>query len=91
MNTQVITLRGVGKNSTGQKRVRLPTPAQLIRSDLECETRTNLPINHCAEMLTRTQRSVAGLFTQPLIFVIWFSVADGAQQFKITHSSNLQL
>ncbi|RRN49479.1 hypothetical protein FAJ35_08530 [Streptococcus suis] len=26
----------------------------MIRSDLECETRTNLPINHCAEMLTRT-------------------------------------
>ncbi|MBS7854246.1 hypothetical protein F6O63_02665 [Streptococcus suis] len=29
-----------------------PPPAQLIRSDLECKTRTNLPINHCAEMLT---------------------------------------
>ncbi|HEM5997103.1 TPA: hypothetical protein U2B30_000495 [Streptococcus suis] len=37
----------------------------MIRSDLEWETRTNLPINHCAEMLTRTLRSVAGLFTQP--------------------------
>ncbi|HFI0049231.1 TPA: hypothetical protein ACGOTN_001622 [Streptococcus suis] len=60
---------GVGKNSTGQKRVRLPTPAQLIRSDLEWETRTNLPINHCAEMLTRTLRSVAGLFTQPRLLM----------------------
>ncbi|MGQ7479376.1 hypothetical protein ACTGYX_05120 [Streptococcus suis] len=49
-----------------EKRVRLPTPAQLIRSDLECETRTNLPINHCAEMLTRTLRSEAGLSAQPL-------------------------
>ncbi|MCB2947488.1 hypothetical protein KW809_04250, partial [Streptococcus suis] len=37
----------------------------LIRSDLECETRTNLPINHCAEMLTRTLRSEAGLSAQP--------------------------
>ncbi|ATZ02997.1 hypothetical protein CVO91_03055 [Streptococcus suis] len=52
---------GVGKNSTSLKRVRLPTPAQLIRSDLECKTRTNLPINHCAEMLTRTLRRGAGL------------------------------
>ncbi|MCK3941870.1 hypothetical protein HCC47_03175 [Streptococcus suis] len=58
---------GVGKNSTSQKRVRLPTPAQLIRSDLEGETRTNLPINHCAEMLTRTLRSVFGLYAQPLL------------------------
>ncbi|AXI65447.1 hypothetical protein F6P78_07645 [Streptococcus suis] len=62
--------KGVGKNSTSQKRVRLPTPAQLIRSDLECETRTNLPINHCAEMLTRTLRSGFGLFTQPLVSLI---------------------
>ncbi|MHC3657350.1 hypothetical protein ACYKPH_09025, partial [Streptococcus suis] len=38
--------------TNGRKRVRLPAPAQLIRSDLECKTRTNLPINHCAEMLT---------------------------------------
>ncbi|QOZ89529.1 hypothetical protein D2E16_09420 [Streptococcus suis] len=37
----------------------------MIRSDLECETRTNLPINHCAEMLTRTLRSGFGLFAQP--------------------------
>ncbi|HFR3901035.1 TPA: hypothetical protein ACHVH6_002172, partial [Streptococcus suis] len=43
----------------------LPAPAQLIRSDLECKTRTNLPINHCAEMLTRTLRSEVGLFAQP--------------------------
>ncbi|MBL3697870.1 hypothetical protein GHT67_09500, partial [Streptococcus suis] len=50
------------------KRVRLPAPAQLIRSDLECKIRTNLPINHCAEMLTRTLRSEVGLFAQPLIF-----------------------
>ncbi|NRG97206.1 hypothetical protein HPA99_01275 [Streptococcus suis] len=40
--------------------------ATVVRSDLECETRTNLPINHCAEMLTRTLRSGAGLFAQPL-------------------------
>ncbi len=59
---------GVGKNSTRSKRVRLPTPAQLIRPDLECETRTNLPINHCAEMLTRTLRSGPGLVAQPLSF-----------------------
>ncbi|MFM0587049.1 hypothetical protein P7J12_11790, partial [Streptococcus suis] len=26
----------------------------------------NLPINHCAEMLTRTLRSEVGLFAQPL-------------------------
>ncbi|MEG3296775.1 hypothetical protein V9675_00495 [Streptococcus suis] len=39
--------------------------AQLIRLDLECKTRTNPPINHCAEMLTRTLRSGAGLFAQP--------------------------
>ncbi|HEM4902346.1 TPA: hypothetical protein U1138_000133 [Streptococcus suis] len=39
----------------------------MIRSDLECETRTNLPINHCAEMLTRTLGSGAGLFAQPLL------------------------
>ncbi len=56
---------GVGKNSTIHKRVRLPTPAQLIRLDLECKTRTNPPINHCAEMLTRTLRSGAGLFAHP--------------------------
>ncbi|MBS8113256.1 hypothetical protein F6P88_02270 [Streptococcus suis] len=56
----------MGKNSTKSKRVRIPTPAQLIRSDLECKTRTNLPINHCAEMLTRTLRSGPGLFAQPL-------------------------
>ncbi|HFI0639825.1 TPA: hypothetical protein ACGO3K_001952, partial [Streptococcus suis] len=55
-------------NSTSLKRVRLPTPAQLIRSDLECKTRTNLPINHCAEMLTRTLRSEAGLSAQPQYF-----------------------
>ncbi len=55
-----------------KKRVRLPTPAQLIRSDLECKTRTNLPINHCAEMLTRTLSSGAGLFAQPLFFLQFF-------------------
>ena len=48
-----------------KKRVRLPPPAQLIRSDLECKTRTNLPINHCAEMLTRTLRSDPGLYAHP--------------------------
>ncbi|TII01440.1 hypothetical protein FAJ35_07910 [Streptococcus suis] len=35
---------------------------------MECKTRTNLPINHCAEMLTLTLRSGAGLFAQPLSF-----------------------
>ncbi|TII03540.1 hypothetical protein FAJ35_02205 [Streptococcus suis] len=59
----------MGKNSTSLKRVRLPTPAQLIRSDLECKTRTNLPINHCAEMLTRTLRRGAGLSAQPQLFL----------------------
>ncbi len=61
---------GVGKNSTKIKRVRLPTPAQLIRLDLECKTRTNLPINHCAEMLTRTLRSDPGLYAQPPFDII---------------------
>ncbi|HEM3978205.1 TPA: hypothetical protein U1V29_001689 [Streptococcus suis] len=41
--------------------------ATVVRSDLECKTRTNLPINHCAEMLTLTLRSGAGLFAQPLV------------------------
>ncbi|WP_153596090.1 hypothetical protein, partial [Streptococcus suis] len=41
-------------------------PAQLIRPDLECKTRTNSPINHCAEMLTRTLSGGPGLFAQPL-------------------------
>ncbi|MBS8065932.1 hypothetical protein F6P81_02905 [Streptococcus suis] len=45
-----------------------PPPAQLIRSDLECKTRTNLPINHCAEMLTRTLSSGPGLFAQPPLY-----------------------
>ncbi|TII03359.1 hypothetical protein FAJ35_02400 [Streptococcus suis] len=40
----------------------------MIRSDLECKTRTNLPINHCAEMLTLTLRSGAGL--EPSLSVI---------------------
>ncbi|MFZ1758671.1 MAG: hypothetical protein WAT96_06410, partial [Streptococcus suis] len=53
----------VGKNSTSLKRVRLPTPAQLIRPDLEYKKRTNLPINHCAEMLTPPSRSDANLYT----------------------------
>ena len=57
-----------------KKRVRLPTPAQLIRSDLECKTRTNLPINHCAEMLTRTLSSGAGLFAQHLFFLAIFCI-----------------
>ncbi|RRR41686.1 hypothetical protein EI989_02090, partial [Streptococcus suis] len=30
-------------------------------SDWECKTRTNLPINHCAEMLTRTLNNGTGL------------------------------
>ncbi|AUA19461.1 hypothetical protein CWI26_08230 [Streptococcus suis] len=42
--------------------VRLPTPAQLIRSDLEYVIRTNLPINHCAEMLTYNKNSAVILF-----------------------------
>ncbi|RRN48616.1 hypothetical protein EI220_11195 [Streptococcus suis] len=61
----------MGKNSTIHRRVRLPTPAQLIRSDLECKTRTNLPINHCAEMLTLTLRSGAGLFAQPRFLSVY--------------------
>ena len=48
-----------------KKRVRLPTPAQLIRSDLECKTRTNLPINHCVKMLSRALSREDGLFAQP--------------------------
>ncbi|TQE44802.1 hypothetical protein FH690_09515, partial [Streptococcus suis] len=60
-------------NSTSLKGVRLPTPAQLIRSDLERETRTNLPINHCAEMLTRTLISCAGLFPKAYFFYNIFS------------------
>ncbi|MBS8077229.1 hypothetical protein F6P73_04260 [Streptococcus suis] len=42
------------RTSNVNERVRFPAPAQLIRLDLECKTRTNLPINHCAEMLTLT-------------------------------------
>ncbi|AKG40588.1 hypothetical protein ZY05719_06240 [Streptococcus suis] len=38
----------------------------MIRLDLECKTRTNPPINHCTEMLTRTLRSGAELFALPL-------------------------
>ncbi len=56
--------------TNGRKRVRLPTPAQLIRPDLECKTRTNLPINHCAEMLTRTLSSGPGLFAQPRTYMM---------------------
>ncbi|WP_395375558.1 GNAT family N-acetyltransferase [Streptococcus suis] len=62
---------GVGKNSTEQKGVRLPTPAQLIRSDLECKTRTNPPINHCAEMLTRTLRNGSGLRKEPRLVAFY--------------------
>ncbi|HFI0571130.1 TPA: hypothetical protein ACGO48_002187, partial [Streptococcus suis] len=57
-----IAVVGAGKNSTGRKRIRLPAPAQLIRPDLMCETRTNLPINHCAEMLTQTLSNKTKLF-----------------------------
>ncbi|WP_174854796.1 GNAT family N-acetyltransferase [Streptococcus suis] len=42
----------------------------MIRSDLECVARTKLPINHCAEMLTRTLRSVLAL--EPCLpYAIW--------------------
>ncbi|TQE82724.1 hypothetical protein FH693_04730 [Streptococcus suis] len=34
----------------------------MIRSDLECKTRTNLPINHCGEMLTLTLSSSVDFF-----------------------------
>ncbi|TII08482.1 hypothetical protein FAJ34_02970 [Streptococcus suis] len=61
----------MGQNSTSLKRVRLPTPAQLIRSDLECETRTKLPINHCAEMLTRTLIIEAELSAKPFFFTLF--------------------
>ncbi|WP_321538183.1 hypothetical protein [Streptococcus suis] len=57
-----IAVVGAGKNSTGRKRIRLPAPAQLIRPDLECGKRTNLPINHCAEMLTLTLSNKTKLF-----------------------------
>ncbi|HFI0566841.1 TPA: hypothetical protein ACGO1O_000028 [Streptococcus suis] len=39
--------------------------ATVVKSDLECETRTNLPINHCAEMMTRTQISGLSLMLSP--------------------------
>ncbi|MEI4353808.1 hypothetical protein V9Z49_10175, partial [Streptococcus suis] len=42
--------------------------ATVVRSDLECETRTKLPINHYAEMLTRTLRSETGLFAPSPIY-----------------------
>ncbi|WP_449452700.1 GNAT family N-acetyltransferase [Streptococcus suis] len=42
----------------------------MIRSDLVCVARTKLPINHCAEMLTRTLRSVLAL--EPCLpYAIW--------------------
>ncbi|HEM4989404.1 TPA: hypothetical protein ACGO48_000818 [Streptococcus suis] len=59
---------GSGKELDWSKRVRLPTPAQLIRSDLECKTRTKLPINHCAEMLTPDLRRGVLPFAQPPIY-----------------------
>ncbi|MBS8084032.1 hypothetical protein F6P81_04845 [Streptococcus suis] len=59
------TKREWERTRLSQKEFVFPPPAQLIRSDLECETRTNLPINHCAEMLTRTLRSEDGLSAQP--------------------------
>ncbi|MBL1132953.1 hypothetical protein F6O75_01880 [Streptococcus suis] len=37
---------------------------------MECETRTNLAINHCAEMLTRTLRREAGQKSQPLFIML---------------------
>ncbi|TQE82638.1 hypothetical protein FH691_06750 [Streptococcus suis] len=61
-------INGSGKELDQYKRVRLPTPAQLIRPDLECKTRTNLPINHCAEMLTRTLSSGPGLEPSLIIY-----------------------
>ena len=61
---------GVGKNSTKIKRVRLPTPAQLIRLDLECKTRTNLPINHCVKTLSRTLSREDRLIAQPFHFLV---------------------
>ena len=78
---------GVGKNSTKIKRVRLPTPAQLIRLDLECKTRTNLPINHCAEMLTRTLRSGAGLLAQPYFFAFFIDKSSD-ELYTITINDN---
>ncbi|NQN91357.1 hypothetical protein HO995_05005 [Streptococcus suis] len=33
-------------------------------------TRSHLPINHCAEMLTRTLRSEVGLYAQPQLLEI---------------------
>ncbi len=66
-----------------EKRVRLLTPAQLIRSDLECKTRTNLPINHCAEMLTRPLRSEVGLFAQPHFLHISTEPANRGSKFSV--------
>ncbi|RHF67599.1 hypothetical protein DW666_00650 [Streptococcus parasanguinis] len=42
---------GVGKNSDWLKRVRFPTPAQLIRPSLKLKKRTKMPINHCVLQL----------------------------------------
>ncbi|HGA1463210.1 TPA: hypothetical protein ACIRKI_001513, partial [Streptococcus suis] len=44
----------------GIKRTKFAT---FVRPDLKCATRTNLPINHCAEMLTPPSRSDANLYT----------------------------
>ncbi|ARL70683.1 hypothetical protein F6O75_03200 [Streptococcus suis] len=41
---------------------------------MECKTRTNLPINHCDEMSTRTLRSGAGLFAQPLLYLFYVNI-----------------
>ncbi|TIH99309.1 hypothetical protein FAJ39_07025 [Streptococcus suis] len=42
----------------------------MIRSDLKCETRTNLPINHCAEMLTQTLSNKTKLFNHHISTLI---------------------
>ncbi|QOZ88133.1 hypothetical protein D2E16_01470 [Streptococcus suis] len=50
----------------------------MIRSDLECKTRTNLSINHCAEMLTRTLRRGAGLSAQPQLFLYHYKSSSSS-------------
>ncbi len=61
-----IAVVGAGKNSQAEKELSSAL-AQLIRPDLMCGTRTNLPINHCAEMLTQTLSNKTKLLTIILV------------------------
>ncbi|TII06448.1 hypothetical protein FAJ36_03880 [Streptococcus suis] len=60
--------------------------ASVVRSDLECDTRTNLPINHCAEMLTQTLKS--GLIYLPSIFLLYHFLSNLSED-TIFHLINL--